>query len=351
MRRCFYLFTVLLISAATSATALQRRPLLLRSKPATAGVALPAPVVVPDQLEHMTVPQLKERLKARGLPVTGLKQVLIERLRVAGATSSGPAPAAIDDEPAHTDANVLAHAHAPIQAEADDLDAFFDDEVLPIHAQQPSSSSSTSRGGQRPQRDPSAPAADVDAIQLLCSQRNELRYQRDFDGADAVRAQLEAEHGVVVYDYKNQWVAPDGSTGALVLKTRNQVDSMFQGSLELPSVPAAEVPTTLTEEQIMALCRARTAARRSRNYDEADAIRDELAENGVELYDTANAWRTHDGRLRGDQSDDFDTYRVTKDRGRGSRGGGGDWSWGDRGRGGGGRGGSRSGRSDRRAGW
>jgi hypothetical protein len=117
-------------------------------------------VVVPDQLEHMTVPQLKERLKARGLPVTGLKQVLIERLRVAGATSSGPAPAAIDDEPAHTDANVLAHAHAPIQAEADDLDAFFDDEVLPIHAQQPSSSSSTSRGGQRPQRDPSAPAAD-----------------------------------------------------------------------------------------------------------------------------------------------------------------------------------------------
>jgi len=359
MRRCFYLFVVLLISAATSATALQRRPLLLRSKPSTtAGVALPAPVVVvPDQLEHMTVPQLKEQLKAKGLPVTGLKQVLIERLRVSGASSSGPAPAAIDDEePAHSDANFHANAHArahaPVHAEADDLDAFFDDEVLPIHAQQPpSSSSSTSRGGQRPQRDPSAPAADVDAIQLLCSQRNELRYQRDFDGADAVRAQLEAEHGVVVYDYKNQWVAPDGSTGALVLKTRNQVDSMFQGSLELPSVPAAEVPTTLTEEQIMALCRARTAARRSRNYDEADAIRDELAENGVELYDTANAWRTHDGRLRGDQSDDFDTYRVTKDRGRGARGGGGDWSWGDRGRGGGGGGGSRSGRSDRRAGW
>ena len=60
----------------------------------------------------------------------------------------------------------------------------------------------------------------------------------------------------------------------------------------------------------------RTAARRTRRFNEADDIRDELAENGVELFDKVNEWASTDGKLRGVQSVDFETYGVAKDRER-----------------------------------
>ena len=60
----------------------------------------------------------------------------------------------------------------------------------------------------------------------------------------------------------------------------------------------------------------RTAARRTRRFNEADDIRDELAENGVELFDKVNEWASTDGKLRGVQSEDFETYGVAKDRER-----------------------------------
>ena len=279
MRRVFTVFVLLLnVSSAFHLRVPQHRRHSLYA-------------TVPD-LALLTVAELKIELKARGLTVTGLKKDLVERLSAASNVG--------DDQNEQTEA-----------VDDDSVLALMvdDDDMMPI------SQTSSSSSSQRQRRtDPNAPAADVDAIQKLCSQRNELRYQRDFDGADAVRAQLEAEHGVIIYDYKNQWVAQDGSSGPLTNHQR-QVNSMFNGALELPSVPAADVPTTLTVEQIMALCRARTAARRNRDWQEADTIRDELAQHGVELYDNANAWRTHDGQMRGEQSDDFNSYQVEKDRG------------------------------------
>ena len=61
-------------------------------------------------------------------------------------------------------------------------------------------------------------------------------------------------------------------------------------------------------------------ARRSRKYSEADEIRDELAENGVELFDKVNEWASTDGTLRGVQSLDYENYEVAKDRERYDRG-------------------------------
>ena len=101
--------------------------------------------------------------------------------------------------------------------------------------------------------------------------------------------------------------------------------------------PANAVPTTLSKQEIEKLVYQRTVERRARNWAEADAIRDELAEKGVELFDKANEWRTFDGEMRGIQSQDFESY-VQKDRerfpeqyerrggGRG-RGGGGGSRW------------------------
>lgn len=113
-------------------------------------------------------------------------------------------------------------------------------------------------------------------------------------------------------------MARDGTTGPL--NSQRQVSkypaAMFEGSLEMPVTPANAIPTTLTQKQIEELVYRRTVERRARNWAEADAIRDELAEKGVELFDKANEWRTFDGEMRGIQSQDFDSYNVQKDRER-----------------------------------
>lgn len=64
----------------------------------------------------------------------------------------------------------------------------------------------------------------------------------------------------------------------------------------------------------------RTAARRARKFSEADDLRDELAENGVELFDKVNEWGSSDGKMRGTQSEDFDTYGMDKKWERNDRG-------------------------------
>jgi hypothetical protein len=67
-----------------------------------------------------------------------------------------------------------------------------------------SSSSSSSSSSRRS----SGSAVNVEEIQRLCDQRNELRYHRDYDGADAIRDQLENVHGLKIFDFKNEWVRP-----------------------------------------------------------------------------------------------------------------------------------------------
>ena len=68
--------------------------------------------------------------------------------------------------------------------------------------------------------------------------------------------------------------------------------------------------------QVQEMVMRRTAARRARRFSEADDIRDELAENGVELFDKVNEWGTSDGKMRGVQSQDYEKYEVAKDRER-----------------------------------
>jgi len=43
---------------------------------------------------------------------------------------------------------------------------------------------------------------------------------------------------------------------------------------------------------------------RKRQFDEADKIRRYLAENGIELMDQSNEWRSMDGTMAGMQSFD-----------------------------------------------
>ena len=72
--------------------------------------------------------------------------------------------------------------------------------------------------------------------------------------------------------------------------------------------------------KIQEMVMRRTAARRARRFSEADDIRDELAENGVELFDKVNEWASMDGKLRGVQSEDYESYETGRDRERYDRG-------------------------------
>ena len=65
------------------------------------------------------------------------------------------------------------------------------------------------------------------------------------------------------------------------------------------------IPCTLSVDEIQTLIDERTVARRRRNFEIADEIRDELASKGVEVVDKENIWRTFDRSLSGMQSDGY----------------------------------------------
>ena len=57
-------------------------------------------------------------------------------------------------------------------------------------------------------------------------------------------------------------------------------------------------------------------ARREKDFLLADAIRDELALEGVELLDLINEWRSLDGTYKGQQSSDFRSNARSSTRSR-----------------------------------
>ena len=58
-----------------------------------------------DDISKLTVKQLKERLRATGLPVSGLKAELVSRLSSGGTSAAPPPPAELTDSAIVNDAN------------------------------------------------------------------------------------------------------------------------------------------------------------------------------------------------------------------------------------------------------
>mmetsp|Transcript_35685 Transcript_35685/g.33829 ORF Transcript_35685/g.33829 Transcript_35685/m.33829 type:complete len:446 (-) Transcript_35685:99-1436(-) len=162
-------------------------------------------------------------------------------------------------------------------------------------------------------------AAADDDLQKMVDDRNDARYRRDYDGADAIREELRTIFRVEIYDKLGEWVAADGRWG---LSNRKRGAGSEDGVPVLAKIQQADaVACSLTYDQIMDLVIKRTNARRNRQFQEADDLRNELARVGVELFDKVNEWRTYDNTLRGLQSEDFSKYEVKKDNERYDRGG------------------------------
>eukprot|EP01062_Namystynia_karyoxenos_P071235 TRINITY_DN66675_c0_g1_i1.p1 TRINITY_DN66675_c0_g1~~TRINITY_DN66675_c0_g1_i1.p1 ORF type:complete len:471 (+),score=134.70 TRINITY_DN66675_c0_g1_i1:90-1415(+) len=64
----------------------------------------------------------------------------------------------------------------------------------------------------------------------------------------------------------------------------------------VPPMPPDGKQEDFTTDEIMALCEERALARRAREFDEADRIRERLRRSGVTLNDDARTWRHQDGR-------------------------------------------------------
>jgi hypothetical protein len=150
-----------------------------------------------------------------------------------------------------------------------------------------------------------------DDLQRMVDQRNDARYRRDYDGADAIREELRTIYRVEIYDKLGEWVAADGRWG--LSNRKRGAGASEDGVPIMAKVQGDAKPCALSYEEIMDLVVKRTTARRTRQFQVADDIRNELARVGVEMFDKVNEWRTFDGLLRGIQSEDFEKYEVKKD--------------------------------------
>jgi hypothetical protein len=275
-----------------------------------------------QELSALTVPSLKTMLKAQGLAVSGKKAELIERLlSQVQVQVQQHEPVVTEPEPERKAKAAIRDPFLVVDSEEDPLDAY-----MTLGAEILSGSGSTIKSGSssseyeatrkswkddsRVQSRTSVPAAVggdrnedggrkdsgelVQEIQRLINERSEFRKARDFEQADALRDRLRFDYAVEIYDHKGLWEGPGGLAGPMNL--------MASPNFKAP--PTKEVACKYSKEEVQDLVYERTAARRSRDFDRADEIRNLLADNGVELYDKINEWASFDGAMSGLQSTD-----------------------------------------------
>jgi len=113
-------------------------------------------------------------------------------------------------------------------------------------------------------------------IRKLVAERERLRAAQDFDAADDLRRQL-AGLSVELFDNERLWRTKDGQQGVII-------------------TGGCEVDCRLSDFEISNQVVAREDARSQKNWAQADAIRDDLRAQGVELLDNQRIWCTTDGR-------------------------------------------------------
>eukprot|EP00411_Alexandrium_monilatum_P014398 CAMPEP_0175272072 /NCGR_PEP_ID=MMETSP0093-20121207/46238_1 /TAXON_ID=311494 /ORGANISM="Alexandrium monilatum, Strain CCMP3105" /LENGTH=452 /DNA_ID=CAMNT_0016566853 /DNA_START=1 /DNA_END=1359 /DNA_ORIENTATION=+ len=112
-------------------------------------------------------------------------------------------------------------------------------------------------------------------ILRLVAQRESMRQARRFAESDAIREELRSM-GVELYDKEKEWRCRDGRRGMLFT--------------------AGPIECTLSDVDIQEMIREREEARKQRDWERADGLRDDLRSKGVELDDKEGLWRTSSGR-------------------------------------------------------
>jgi len=128
-------------------------------------------------------------------------------------------------------------------------------------------------------------------ISILVEQRSSAKKQRNFDVCDALEEQLRLQYKVKIDDKRREWSFEVADTTAYV-----------------PSPLASkDDPTHTTEDRskIQQLLRDRAMARQSKNYGQADEIRDELwLTYNVVMDDRTLEWKIMSKDLEEDDDED-----------------------------------------------
>lgn len=144
-------------------------------------------------------------------------------------------------------------------------------------------------------------------IETLLEERDELRRSRDFTGADAIRDQLRDEFKVIIDDRQKTWWVDDGSSGAGGSGSRREGGERAagrRGSRDKDFGPAGHDYTRAEDDEavlgeaergdIDELLRRRLEAKLGREFEEADALLEELIAMGVQvLIRLSSAGRSH----------------------------------------------------------
>ena len=260
----------------------------------------------------LTVTEIKEKLREMGLPVSGVKTALIERLVAAsGGVHSSSSDIAFEEE--EEDVSLTIGPDAALSADqarwlialgTDTLkksghlypaaSAAMNDDFsggAAVRSYSPRDRTTTGAVDRASSAVPSRSQGSGDTqtaqIEKLVFERYEARLNRDFPQADAIRDELESRFDVKIFDKDGIWVSGDNS---------------MRGPLN-PTMRARQGSggCSLSNEAIQELIVKRTMARRERDFGMADRLRDQLTSSGVELLDKVNMWRSADGR-EGSQS-------------------------------------------------
>jgi len=137
----------------------------------------------------------------------------------------------------------------------------------------------TPRGEKRPRHSdapiPLAENVSEDEILGLVAKREQARQARNYAESDSLREALR-NLGVEVYDKEKVWKTHDGRQGVL-----------FTAGPEESSLSTSEIQETIVQ---------RESARSSKDWGQADKLRENLRNLGVELDDKSSTWKTSSGR-------------------------------------------------------
>lgn len=255
--------------------------------------ASPLQATSQDDLDKLTVPVLKERLRAASLPVSGRKADLVTRLlengETAGSSNAEQATIAptINDNTQKDQASMINSTNKA--------------------ARQPTTTASTSTviskvqvDTKKKKRNPgkrerlarrkwacsSSPDDENSAVETLLEKRDVARREASYRQADAILDQLRIEHGVYVDDDTRTYGYRSGGNQSPRIDTRKQEGWTRRGGAKQPLEDSKLA-------EILASIRERDMLREMRDFDTADAMRAELlALHGVSLDDKNRVWWT-----------------------------------------------------------
>lgn len=186
-----------------------------------------------------------------------------------------------------------------------------------------------------------------DEIHRLTSERDDCRRSRDFTRADDIKKALQAR-GIEVWDKDQRWAASDGRSGyfgsnaggaastsmqyseqEIVAKLKEReaarkrkdwtVADVIKNELQGKGIAVLDKEAlwkardgrqgsfatvgwdlssshSLSDSQIQQWCDRRDQARKAKDFETSDKIKNDLRDKGIEVWDKSGVWKCNDGR-------------------------------------------------------